>query len=102
MKHIHIAALEADAELAKKIGKKGSESDYAIYNCKEGDKVLCIYHPSKYPDKVQPLLYALSLCDAAYFRPAAIDKFAGEMIVSAAVFGKRLIVIADRLSREEI
>ena len=102
MKHLHIAALEIEADIAKKLGKKGSESDFVIYNCKEGDRVLCIYHPSKYPDKIQPLLYALSLCDIAYFRPSAIDKFAGEMIVSATVFGKKLIVIPDKVSREEV
>jgi selenocysteine-specific translation elongation factor len=102
MKHIHVAALEGDAELAKKIGKKGSESDFTIYNCKEGEHVLCLYHPAKYPDRVQPLLYCLSLCDIAYFRPQAIDKFTGETIVAAAAFGKRLVVIADRVSREEI
>lgn len=102
MKHIHIAALETDADIAKKIAKKGSESDFVIYNCKEGQRVLCIYQPSKYPDKIQPLLYALSLCDIAYFRPQAIDKFAGEMIVAASVFGRKLVVVVDRVSREEI
>ena len=102
MKHIHVAALEADAELAKKIGKKGSESDFTIYNCKEEGRVLCLYHPAKYPEKIQPLLYCLSLCDVAYIRPNAIDKFAGEMIVATGVFGKKLLVIVDKVSREEI
>ena len=102
MKHIHVAALEPDAELAKKIGKKGSESDFTIYNCKEGDEVLCLYHPNKYPDKVQPLLYSLSMCDVAYIRPAAISKETGEMIVAAAVFGKKLFVVVDKVSREEV
>ena len=102
MKHIHIAALEPDAEFAKKIGKKGSESDFTIYNCKEGDKVICLYHAAKYPEKIQPLLYALSLCDAAYFRPNAIDKFAGEMLVACAVFGKPLLVISDIVGRGDI
>jgi selenocysteine-specific translation elongation factor len=102
MKHIHVAALEADAEFAKKIGKKGSESDFTIYNCKEGSNVICLYHASKYPEKIQPLLYALSLCDVAYFRPNAIDKFAGEMLVACAAFGKRLIVISDLVGKGEI
>jgi selenocysteine-specific translation elongation factor len=102
MKHIHVAALEPDAEFAKKIGKKGSESDFAIYNCKEGNSVLCIYHASKYPEKIQPLLYALSLCDVCYFRPNAIDKFAGEMLVACATFGKRLLVLSDRVGRGDI
>ena len=102
MKHIHVAALETDAELAKKIGKKGSESDFTIYNCKEGEKVLCLYHPAAYPDKIQPLLYCLSLSDVAYLRPQAIDKFTGESIIATASFGKKLIVVLDKVSREEI
>jgi selenocysteine-specific translation elongation factor len=102
MKHMHVAALELDAEFAKKIGKKGSESDFTIYNCKEGDGVLCIYHANKYPEKIQPLLYALSLADAAYLRPLAIDKETGEMIVAAAAFKRKLFVIVDRVSKEEV
>jgi selenocysteine-specific translation elongation factor len=102
MKHIHIAALELDADYARKIGKKGSESDFTIYNCKEGEGVLCIYHANKYPEKVQPLLYGLSLCDLAYIRPSAIDKITGEMLVAAASFGKKLLVIADRVGRADL
>jgi len=102
MKHIHIAALELDAELAKKIGKKGSESDFVIYNLKEGQNVLCIYHAAKYPEKIQPLLYSLSLCDIAYLRPNVIDKTTGEMIVAAAAFGKKLLVIADLVGKDDI
>lgn len=102
MKHIHVAALEPDCEFAKKIGKKGSESDFTIYNCKEGDNVICLYHPAKYPEKIQPLLYSLSLCDSAYLRPTAIDKSTGEMIVACAVFGKKVIVITDRVGKDDI
>lgn len=102
MKHLHVAALEPDAEFAKKIGKKGSESDFSIYNCKEGESVLCLYHPSKYPEKIQPLLYSLSLCDIAYLRLQAIDRFAGEMIVAAAVFAKKLVVFTDRIGKEDV
>ncbi len=97
-----MAALEADAELAKKIGKKAGETDFTIYNCKEGEGVLSIYHPSKYPEKVQPLLYSLSLCDVAYMRPMAIDKFTGEMIVACAVFGRKLIVVVDKVGSADL
>ena len=102
MKHVHVAALEADAELAKKIGKKAGETDFTIYNCKEGEGVLSIYHPSKYPEKMQPLLYSLYLSDVAYIRPNAIDKFTGETLVACAVFGRKLIVVVDKVSREEL
>jgi len=102
MLHLHVAALEPDAEFAKKIGKKGSESDFSIYNCKEGDRVLCIYHASKYPEKIQPLLYSLSLCDLAYLRPQSIDRYVGEMIVACAVFGRKVIVVSDRVGRSDV
>ncbi len=102
MKHIHVAALELDAEFAKKIGKKGSESDFTIYNLKECGGVLCIYHAAKYPEKIQPLLYSLSLADVAYIRPNAIDRTTGEMIIAAAAFGRKLIVIVDKVSGDEI
>ena len=118
MLHIHVAALELDAEFAKKIGKKGSESDFTIYNCKvsspdgdvspdashpaKGGEVLCLYHANKYPEKIQPLLYSLSLCDVAYLRANAIDKTTGEMIVAVASFGKKLIVLTDKVGKAEI
>ncbi len=102
MKHIHVAALELDAEFAKKIGKKGSESDFSIYNLKEGSSVLCIYHAAEYPEKIQRLLYSLSLCDIAYIRPNVIDKTTGEMIIAAAAFGKKLLVIADLVGKADL
>ena len=102
MLHIHIAALEPDAEFAKKIGKKGTESDFTIYNCKESERIMCLYHANKHPEKIQPLLYSLALADAAYLRPQTIDKYTGEMIVTAAIFGKPVLVATDRVSKEEI
>ena len=118
MKHVHVAALEAGDEIAKKLGKKSGESDFCIYSCKasssaddvspdaahpaKGDRVLSIYQPAKYPDRVQPLLYCLSICDVAYLRPAAIDKQVGEMIVAAALFGKKLLVLADLVGKDEL
>ncbi len=102
MKHIQVAALELDAEFAKKMAKKGSESDFSIYNLKEGDNVLCIYHAAKYPEKIQPLLYSLALCDIAYIRPNAIDKTTGEMIIAASAFGRKLLVIADLVGKTDV
>ena len=44
----------------------------------------------------------MAIADVAYFRPNAIDKFAGEMLVACAAFGKRLLVLSDIVGRGDI
>ncbi|MCX8198029.1 MAG: EF-Tu/IF-2/RF-3 family GTPase [Candidatus Micrarchaeota archaeon] len=102
MKHLHAAGLELSPDFAARLGKKASEADFSTYSRKQGDEVLCVYHPAKYPGKIQPLLYCLSLCDVAYIRPEAIGKTAGEMLVAAAHFPAKLIVVADLVGKEEL
>jgi selenocysteine-specific translation elongation factor len=81
MKCINVAVL-GDNALCRELGKRGTASDFAIYNHRQGGDTLCFVEPTLYPDKLQPLLYALSMCDAALLVVKAIDKTLGEIIVA--------------------
>lgn len=81
MKCINVAVL-GDNALCRELGKRGTASDFAIYNYKQGEDTLCFVEPTMYPDKLQPLLYALAMCDAALLVVKALDKPLGEIIVA--------------------
>jgi selenocysteine-specific translation elongation factor len=63
MEHVHVCIIDPTFEYAKKIAKLTSESDYKIYNFKQDEKVICIYEPHRYPDKIQSLTCALYSSD---------------------------------------
>ena len=48
-------------ELASKLGKKGTESDITLYNHKKGETALAVAVPTRYPEKLSPLLFSLYL-----------------------------------------
>ena len=71
MTHYHIAVIDASKTYAKQLAKKTQETDYIIYNHKEGDKVLCLYEPHAFPDKIQSLVHCLNASDMVLW---VIDK----------------------------
>ncbi|MCL6089160.1 MAG: hypothetical protein M1530_03280, partial [Candidatus Marsarchaeota archaeon] len=73
MTHYHIAVLDSAKTYAKELAKKTQETDYLIYNHKEGDKVLCLYEPHAYPDKIQSLLHCLNASDSVLWVVGKVD-----------------------------
>jgi len=90
--------------IASGIAKKGTESDLILYDKKERETALSIVIPKTYPERIQPLLYAMYMSDAAIFAPETADSIAGEMIVALSAFHKSGVVISgsdgmDRLTQ---
>ncbi|VVB66076.1 Elongation factor 1-alpha [Candidatus Gugararchaeum adminiculabundum] len=102
MLHINVAILDPAKKLSGELGKKGSETDFTIYNFKKGDSVLSLYEPTLYPEKLQPLLYCLNLCDMAILVVRSIDKFLGEQIIALDLLGIPGYLILDGVSQEEL
>lgn len=75
--------------LGQALGKKGSETDMTLYNHKAGDRALSVVCPTKYPDKLAPLLYSLYLGSEVFLIIDRLDKTIGEMVVACDVMGKR-------------
>ncbi len=92
MRNVGIAVIDLKFETAGKLGKKGTASDYTIYNRKSDESVLCFYEPSMYPDKLVSLLHCLNSSDFALLVFDGISKETGEAIVALDAIGMSGIV----------
>ena len=68
-----------DQELAKRLGKKGTTNDIAIYNHGSSDGVLSYVCPNS--EKIQPLLQVLSMIDVPVVVIRTITKEVGEIVI---------------------
>ena len=71
-----------DAELAKFLGKRESESDLEFYHRSHNGKVLTFILPASYPDKINSLLQALFLSKTVLLEARRVDAVLGELIVA--------------------
>ncbi|HLF06157.1 MAG TPA: hypothetical protein VI893_03110 [Thermoplasmata archaeon] len=84
---ITYAYLGAESDAAK-FAKKGTASDITLFDTKKGETHLNIVHPTRFPEKIQSLLYSLDLADEVILHPSAIDRPFGETVIGAELFGK--------------
>ncbi|PWR69960.1 EF-Tu/IF-2/RF-3 family GTPase [Methanospirillum lacunae] len=63
-------------DFGKEIGKKGTSTDITFYNLKKGEATLTLIEPSRYPEKLSSLFYAVSLADVAV---VVIDKVTAQL-----------------------
>ncbi|MCK5024801.1 MAG: elongation factor Tu [Thermoplasmata archaeon] len=82
-------------ELASKLGKKGTESDITLYNHKKGETALAVAVPTRYPEKLSPLLFSLYLGDEVILVIDRLDKEIGEMLVACDIMGKKGTLILE-------
>ena len=64
------------------LGKKGSSTDMTFYERKSSDKIFSFIAPTGFPEKVQPLVQAIALCEYAILNVTRIDRPLGEQIVA--------------------
>ncbi|HII53606.1 hypothetical protein COT30_02980 [Candidatus Micrarchaeota archaeon CG08_land_8_20_14_0_20_49_17] len=95
MKTVNVAILDAEKKLCAALGKKGTASDFTLYNFKNDSGVLVAYEPTTYPEKLQPLLYLLWLADFVLLKVGQVDKYFGECLIAAECSGKPGFVITD-------
>ncbi|MAT85965.1 MAG: hypothetical protein CMA25_03275 [Euryarchaeota archaeon] len=87
---LNIAMIGSDA-LASEIAKSTETRDVQTYVHKEmnGDEqnILSIIRPVKYPDKLRPLLSALSVAEIGLIEIEALDRYFGEILIAFASSG---------------
>jgi selenocysteine-specific translation elongation factor len=103
MANIDIAIL-GQPGYAKEIGKAGTASDITLYNLKRGDDTVTLIEPTRYPERLAPLFYAVSLSDAAMLVINEITPSFGEMVVMLDVMGihKGYIILQNYLDPAQI
>jgi selenocysteine-specific translation elongation factor len=102
MRNVGIAVIDLKFETAGKLGKKGTASDYTIYNRKSDESVLCFYEPSMYPDKLVSLLHCLNSSDFALLVFDGISRETGETIVALDAIGMSGIVAFRGGTKEDL
>ncbi|MEW6722403.1 MAG: hypothetical protein AB1324_04020 [Candidatus Micrarchaeota archaeon] len=83
----------------KFLGKEESKGELAFYSAENEGKRITLIDPLGYPEKVQPLLHALSMSDAAVVLVDALSPKIGEIIVAlnSLKFDKGVVVSKNPL-----
>ncbi len=80
MSNLTVAVL-APPDYAKDLGKKGTTSDITFYNLKKGDATVTFVEPTRYPEKLSSLFYAVSLADRVVLVVHEINASFGECVL---------------------
>ncbi|HUK38739.1 MAG TPA: EF-Tu/IF-2/RF-3 family GTPase [Methanomicrobiales archaeon] len=103
MPNLTVAVL-GEPGFAKDLGKTGTSSDITLYNLKRGTDSVTFIEPTRYPEKVAPLFFAVSLADRAILVVGGVDAAFGEtvLMLQCAGVAKGHLVLRNYLTREQL
>jgi selenocysteine-specific translation elongation factor len=87
---------------ANNLSKKGTSTDITFYNLKKDDAVVTFIEPSRYPERLAPLYYAVSLSQKAIVVVDEVNPVLGECLVMLQVAGieSGYFVLRNYISKE--
>lgn len=96
--------LLGNLDYASNLGKKGTESDVALYSLREGDTYVSTIVPIRHPEKPQPLVFTVNASEAVLIVVSALSKELGESILAADAAGvkKAWIVLQNFIQKEQV
>lgn len=74
-------AIIGDLDYGNNLGKKGTSTDITLYNLKKGEDIVTFIEPTRYPERLAPLFYAVALSKKAIIIVDKIDAIFGECLV---------------------
>jgi selenocysteine-specific translation elongation factor len=103
MANLNIALLGA-LDYARHLGKRGTTSDLTFYNLKKGENTVTFIEPTRYPERLAPLFYAISLATKSILVVDQIDRAFGECVVMLQCAGLMdgLIILRNDIQKEQI
>ena len=103
MSNLTVAIL-APPDYAKDLGKKGTVSDITFYNLKKGEATVTFIEPTRYPEKLSSLFYAVSLSDRIVLVVDEINATFGECVLMLQCSGKSkgYLLLKNYLSSDQI
>ncbi|MCK9593239.1 MAG: EF-Tu/IF-2/RF-3 family GTPase [Methanoregula sp.] len=103
MSNLTIAVLAPNG-YANDLGKKGTTSDITFYNMKKGDASITFIEPTRYPEKLSSLFYAVSLADRVILVVEEINATFGETVLMLQCAGREngYIIFKNYLSIDQI
>ena len=97
-------AIIAPPDYAKDLGKKGTISDITFYNLKKGEATVTFIEPTRYPEKLSSLFYAVSLSDRIVLVVDEINATFGECVLMLQCSGKSkgYLILKNYISLDQI
>ena len=91
------------AEYANSLGKKGTASDVTLYNLKKGEETVTFIEPSRYPERLAPLFYAVFMAEKAIVVVDELNSALGECLVMLQCAGVNdgYFVLRNYISKEK-
>jgi selenocysteine-specific translation elongation factor len=69
------------SEYASNLGKKGTASDVTLYNLKKGEDTVTFIEPTRYPERLAPLFFAVGMAEKAIVVVDELNSTFGECLV---------------------
>ena len=103
MANLNVAVLGAP-DYSKDLGKKGTASDLTFYNLKKADTTVTFIEPTRFPERLAPLYYAVSMAQKALLIVDQINPAFGEIVIMLDCIGLRegIVILKNYISREQI
>ncbi len=103
MSNLNVAILGAP-DYGKELGKKGTVSDLTFYNLKKGENTVTLIEPSRYPERIAPLFYAVSMSQKTLLIVDQMDPAFGETVLMLDSLGKNegMVILRNFISRDQI
>ena len=88
----------------KDLGKTGTISDITLYNLKRGDVSVTFIEPTRYPEKIAPLFFAVSTADKAIMVVDEVNAAFGEtvLMLQCAGVAKGQLILRNFLTRDQL
>lgn len=103
MANLNVAVL-GHLGYSESLGKKGTSTDITFYNLKKGDATVTFIEPSKYPERLASLFYAVSTARKVVLIVDDITSTFGEIVVMLHSLGLEngFIVLKNFMQRERV
>ncbi|WP_459202427.1 EF-Tu/IF-2/RF-3 family GTPase [Methanococcus sp. CF] len=104
MKNVTIGLFGDFEDAGKNIAKKGTSTDITLYNYKNGDDSSVFVEPTRYPEKIQPLIYTINMLDYALVFIDEIKPEIGETLLTLDMFGvsRGFFVVGEYVDVEQL
>lgn len=76
-----VVAILGDSNYAGSLGKKGTATDITLYDLKRGTDSVTFVEPTRYPERLAPLFYAVAMADKALVVVEELNSTFGESLV---------------------
>lgn len=80
MGNLVVAVLGA-SDYASSLGKKGTATDITLYDLKRGADTVPFIEPTRYPERLAPLFYAVAMAEKAVVVMDELNSTFGECLV---------------------